>query len=148
MHSVEKSFKKSHFTTKSRLKFSLLNKIAELMIEMNSLVIYNLFLDMFVQKYFGQKSIWNQSLRKVSVPNIFEIKIQFIKQNCRIYDWTKCFCDLQLISECVCSVTFCSKLNLKFVWSDILLQRHGFLAFFAIFLTWTTSNVLDPVCLN
>ena len=49
------------------------------MIELNIFVIYNLFLDMFAQKYFGQKSIWNQSLRKVSVHDIFEIKIQFTK---------------------------------------------------------------------
>ena len=67
------------FSISLRLKFSLLNKNAEFMIELNIFVIYNLFLDMFAQKYFGQKSIWNQSLRKVSVHDIFEIKIQFTK---------------------------------------------------------------------
>ena len=35
------------FTTHLRTKFSLLNKIAELVIELNIFVIYNFFKDMF-----------------------------------------------------------------------------------------------------
>ena len=37
-----------------RLKFSLLNKIAKLVIELNISVIYNLFQDMFVQSHIVQ----------------------------------------------------------------------------------------------
>ena len=71
------------FSISLRLKFSLLNKTAEFMIELNIFVIYNLF---FFKRY-------------------------------------------------VCSGTFCSKINLNFLWSEILLQRYGFFAIFAIF--WT-----------
>ena len=39
------------------------------------------------------------------------------------------------------SLTFCSKINLNFLWSEILLQRYVFFAFLAMFWTWTTSNV-------
>ena len=42
------SFEKSWFMTSSKAKLSLLNKIAEFMIELNIFVIYNLFEDMFV----------------------------------------------------------------------------------------------------
>ena len=40
----------------------------------------------------------------------------------------------------VCLVAFCSKNNLKSLWSENLLRRYGDLAFSLMFLTWTTSK--------
>ena len=74
-------------------------------------------------------------LQKFLVYDIFEIKIQFTKWNSWFSGKTEHFCDLQLISGYVYEVTLCSKLNLKFLFSGNLLQRHGFLRFVYIF--WT-----------
>ena len=71
---------------------------------------------------------------------IFKIEIQFTKQNLWISDWTERFCDLQLISGYVCSVPFCFKPNLKFLWSEFLLQRYVFFTFLLMFWTWATST--------
>ena len=42
-------------------------------------------------------------------------------------------CVQKVISRYVWFLTFCSKINLNFLWSEILLQRYVFFAFFAIF---------------
>ena len=52
-----------------------------------------------------------------------------------------CFCTLKVILRSVCVLPFCPKINLNFLWSEILLQRYVFFAFLAMFWTWTTSNV-------
>ena len=79
-------------------------------------------------------------LKKKSELDMFENKIQFTKLNSGFWDWTKHFCDLQLILRYVCVVTFCSKINLKFLWSENSLQWPVFFAFSLKFLTLTPSS--------
>ena len=62
----------------------------------------------------------------------------------KIHDFmlkTNHFCNLQLILGYACEATFWSKLNLKFLLSENLLQRYVFFAFCPMFLIEAPSNL-------
>ena len=71
---------------------------------------------------------------------LIEILLHFLFNNVMENHQKSYLCNLKVILRHASSLKFCSKISLNFVWSEILLQRHGVFAFFAIILTWTTST--------
>ena len=68
------------------------------------------------------------------------IKLRTTELSSASKEITEHFCNLKVISRYACFLTFSSKINLKFLLSEILLQRYGFFAFVVIFWTWATST--------
>ena len=83
----------------------------------------------------GQVQLWKKKLSTSwELLNSFTNKVKTLKFENHF------FRNRKDILRYACSLTFCSKINLNFLWSEILLQRYVFFAFFAMFWTWTTSN--------